>query len=81
MPISSLIVRTKGGAAEQVSRDLQSMAGLEISHVDGNDLVILTETASREEDSLLWDAVAGTTNVLGLDLIYHNFEDLEETQP
>ncbi len=79
MPISSLIIQSKESRSQEVADRLRGLAGVEVSEIRGDQVVVLTETSSRKEDREVWKAMESTEHVLGVSLIYHNFEDLEET--
>lgn len=78
MPISSLIVKTKKNTAQGIVNQLENLNGVSVAHVQGDDIVLLTETFNSKEDKSIWDQIESTPNVLNIDLIYHNFEDVEE---
>jgi len=78
MPVSSLIVRTTAGAAPRAAHAVGALAGVTSCAVDDTDLVVITETRATAEDEALWKRIEQVEGVLAVELIYHNFEDLEE---
>ena len=79
MPISSLIVRTAPESTGDVADSIQAMSGASVSHIQDDDIVVLTETDSTYMDKALWDAIEQVKGVQTVELIYHNFEDAKET--
>ncbi len=77
MPISSLIVRAAPEMAKQVADHIRRLSGADVSRIQGDSIVAVTETETREQDKKLWDDMKAIDGVLGVDLIYHNFEDME----
>ena len=78
MPISSLIIHATVGHAGAVAQAIQTRPGVTVTETRGEMLVVLTETANRDEDRHIWNELENTEHVVGVNLIYHNFEDLEE---
>lgn len=79
MPISSLIVRTEPGCSAEVGAMLATHPAIEVSHSTENAVAIVTETPEDSVDKLLWKQIEGMAGVTHVELIYHNFEDLEES--
>ena len=77
MPISSLIVQAQSGRAEAVAERLRSFPELEITPGDGDHLVVVAETENRKHDREVYQRIEETDDVVALNLIYVNFEDLE----
>ena len=77
MPISSLIVQTQSGRAEAVAARLTSFPELEVTPGEGDHLVVVAETRDRKHDREVYRRIEETDEVLTLNLIYVNFEDLE----
>ncbi len=77
MPISSLIVRTRPERVQQVVKRVLELDGTAAPETREDCVVVLTETADRRADKELWDSIEAIDGVTGLDLIYHNFEDLD----
>lgn len=78
MPISSLILNTSVGHAATVASAIQDQPGVTVAGVKGESVVVLTETTDRGEDRGIWNALENTEHVVGVNLVYHNFEDLED---
>ena len=76
MPISSLVVTTRQGHAARVAATLRGLDGVTVTDIRGEELVVVTETPDRGADKRVWDRVEATDHVLGVSLVYHNFEDL-----
>ena len=77
MPISSLIVRTEEGHTAEIGALLATHPAIEVSHVAESAVAIVTETPEDSVDKLLWKQIEGMAGVMHVELIYHNFEDLE----
>lgn len=77
MPISSLIVRTKDKATEQVKEHLKDLKGVSVTDVRQENIVVITETENQTRDKNLWKEIENISGVVQCDLIYHNFEDEE----
>ena len=81
MPISSLIARTDSPEnASLVANVVSTIPRCSVERIEGNDLIILTETSDTKEDKAIWDQLEGLGHIQSLELIYHNFEDLEESE-
>lgn len=78
MPVSSLIVSTQEHQAGRVAEAIDQMPSTSVCRVIQNDIVVLTETRDQQEDQRLWEQMKQIPGVLAVDLIYHNFEDVEE---
>lgn len=77
MPISSLIVRTRPECAQHVATRVIEFEGASAPERREDCIVVLTETADRDADKELWGAIQAIDGVMGVDLIYHDFEDLD----
>mgnify|MGYP000297745701 CR=1 FL=1 len=77
MPISSLIVRASQEGVKDVADQIRSLAGTSVSKIEKENIIVLTETDSQDDDKKLWDAIEKIPGVVQCDLIYHNFEDME----
>ncbi len=78
MPISSLIVQTVTTKVDEVAEAIGNLEGASVTKVEGANIVTLTDTKSREEDQKIWDKLESIPGVIGVSLIYHNFEDVKE---
>ena len=81
MPISSLIVRTTEPDANGVARALETHPAVTTCEVRGADILIVTETGATSDDEALFKQFEQVEGVRAVELIYHNFEDLEEEKP
>jgi nitrate reductase NapAB chaperone NapD len=81
IPISSLILRIGEGYSEAVRATVSSMEGVTISSEGENALAILSETVHPKEDKAIWAQLENIEGVLALELVYHNFEDMEGSMP
>lgn len=77
MPISSLIVQAQSGRVDAVAERLKTFPELEITPGGGDHLVVVAETEDRRHDREVYRRIEETDEVLALNLIYVNFEDLE----
>ena len=78
MPISSLIVQAQSGCAEAVAERLRAFPELEVTPGHGDHLVVVSETGNRKHDREVYSRIEETDEVVALNLIYANFEDLED---
>lgn len=81
MPVSSMILKVREGASEEVSTRLRAMPGVEVEDGPNGQLVVVTDTPDRDEDKRLGAAIDAVPGVVSQTLIYHNFEDVEEESP
>ena len=78
MPISSMVVRVQSGRGAQVASRIAALPSAEVTDIQGHELVVVSDTANREEDRRIWEEIEGLDNVLSTALVYHNFEDLDK---
>jgi periplasmic nitrate reductase NapD len=78
LPISSLIAQARPDAVPEILEQIARLEGAEIVVEDGGRIAIVTETSDRAEDARLWTTIESLPGVARLDMIYHNFEDVEE---
>ena len=78
MPISSLIVQARNGRVEAVAERLRTIPELEVTGRQGDQLVVVAETGNRKHDREVYRRIEDTEEVVALNLIYANFEDLED---
>lgn len=76
MPIASLVVRATLDMVDEVAQKIDEINGVTVTYVDGEKLVVLTETNSRDEDLETWEVIKGLNGVINLDLIYYNYEEV-----
>lgn len=77
MPISSLIVRTQASQHDCVIETLATHPAIEVGHVGPGSIAVITETPGKDADTHLWKQIEAIDGVTHVELIYHNFEDLE----
>ena len=78
MPISSLIVVVEESRVDDVVGVINSLPGAKVTKTEGTNILTLTETDSPEADKGLWDSLENIPGVVGVNLVYHNFEDVTE---
>jgi len=80
MPISSLVVRTQERRENEVAEAIDALDGADASVPEpgSSNVVVITETTSREQDTELWELINALPGVVSVSLAYHNFEDLVE---
>lgn len=78
MPVSSLIVRTETALTTPVGECLADHPLVTVTQVTPGAIAVVTETPDNRTDQHLWKQIEGIDGVTHLELIYHNFEDLEE---
>lgn len=78
MPISSIVIKSREDKTDQVVTGLKALAAVTIEHIKNDHIVAVTETLDHDEDKDLWAQIENMPGVMQLDLIYHNFEDIEE---
>jgi nitrate reductase NapAB chaperone NapD len=77
MPISGLLVTAAPGRAEDAAAYIAGLSGVSVTdRPSPEQLVLVTETATREEDQALWEQLQAGPGVHSLELAYHNFEDI-----
>ena len=75
MVISSLVVETMLDYTQQVANELASRQGIEVHGIEGYKIVITIEAPTVDESHDIANAIVPVTGVIGVDLIYLNFED------
>lgn len=78
MPISSLIVRSTPEHVTDVADQIRAVSGASVTDIKGENVIVITDTASQDEDKQIWNQIEQLNGVCKVDLIYHNFEDVEE---
>ena len=81
MPISSVIINASAGTAENVSAAVNELQGATVMEIRENSIIAILDTQDPKQDKNLWDQIKNTPNAINLDLIYHNFEDVEGSKP
>lgn len=77
MPVSSLIIRTEKDKTQVIAEQLNACQEATVSEIQGDNIILVTETKAQSDDRMLWDTIEKISGVLHCDLIYHNFEDEE----
>lgn len=80
MPVSSLIIQADPKLLDEVRNAINELNGASVTRVEGASLVTITETTTKSEDKSLWEDFERIPGVISVNLIYHNFEDLEERE-
>ena len=76
MVISSLVVETMGDSIDAVADKLASIEGVEVHEkVDGYKIVVTIEAETVDDSHALASSFVDISGVLGVNLIYFNFED------
>ena len=76
MPISSLIIRTLSENTPTVVDEISDFTGLTVAAIERNNIVVVTETETKNQDKELWTKLKEVSGVKQVDLIFHNFEDV-----
>ncbi len=79
MPISGVIVTYKDGATDAVRRAIEARPGVELRESRGTALVVVTDTATLEEDREQVRWLDGLPGVLSVFVAFTNVEDLAES--
>lgn len=79
--ISSLVVETAPEYTDAVSTELAGLDGVEVHGVDGYKIVITIEAETVDESHAIASGMINITGVIGVNLIYVNFEDDETIYP
>jgi nitrate reductase NapAB chaperone NapD len=80
MPVSSLIIRVRPDSLHPVVKAVSEIKQAAIHETRGQNIVVVTQTKTKSEDKKIWDRIEHLEGVLQTDLIYHNFEDIEEAK-
>ena len=81
MVISSLVVETAPEYTEAVAAKLPGLEGVEVHGIDGFKIVITIEQPTVDESHAVANSIVPIEGVLGVNLIYLNFEDDETIYP
>lgn len=73
--ISSLVVETAPEYTESVAEQLRSIEGVEVHGVEGYKIVITIEADTVDESHAIASGMIAIAGVLGVNLVYVNFED------
>ncbi|MDO4503465.1 MAG: chaperone NapD [Coriobacteriia bacterium] len=75
MVISSLLVNTVADRTEAVAAELPGFPGVEVHEINGFKIVITIEAETVDDSHAIASKLAGIDGVLGVNLVYANFED------
>ena len=75
MVISSLVVETVSSYSAAVARALSQMPGVEVHSIEDYKIVITIEADTVDESHDIANSIVPITGVIGVNLIYLNFED------
>lgn len=82
MVISSLVVGTAPGSAHSVKASLEALPGVEVHSIQaGGKIVVTIERDTVDESQDVANEMILLDGVLGVDLIYLNFEDDKTIYP
>ena len=81
MPVSSYVVRFEPGAIAGVAQRLNALPQVTVGPGDETGIPVVAETCDTQEARLLGAQLEETPGVLSATLIYHNFEDIDPSQP
>ena len=73
--ISSLVIETASDYTDAVAAQLADMEGVEVHGIDGYKIVITIEAETVDESHDIANSIVPITGVIGVNLIYLNFED------
>ena len=73
--ISSLVIETVAEYTDAVAAQLSKMEGVEVHGIDGYKIVITIEAETVDESHDIANSIVPITGVIGVNLIYLNFED------
>ncbi len=77
MPITSIIANVNTDSIDAVVQQINELPDATVTDIKDNNLVIVTDTRTRQEDRDIWVKLDNISGVNSLNAIYHNFEDLE----
>ena len=81
MVVSSLVVETAPDYTDDVRAQLPGFPGVEVHGVEGRNIVITIEAETVDESHDIADSLIPLTGVLGVNLVYLNFEDDKTIYP
>lgn len=73
--ISSLVVETLPGETDAVAAAISAIEGAEVHEKQGFKLVVTIEAESTQASHAVASSFTGIAGVVGVDLVYVNFED------
>ena len=81
MVISSLVVEALPDSVDAVADELRGIGGVEVHGIEGYKIVITIEADTVDASHDIADGISRLSGVLGVDLIYLNFEDDKTIYP
>lgn len=81
MVISSLVVESLPDSVDAVADELRGIGGVEVHGIEGYKIVITIEAETVDASHDIADGISLLSGVLGVDLIYLNFEDDKTIYP
>lgn len=81
MPITGVLVTCRDGATANVRSAIQARPHSEVQYEMESELVVVTDTATLEEDRKELDWLASLTGVASTFVTYTSLEDLVENFP
>ena len=79
--ISSLVVETAPEYTQAVADELRTRRGVEVHGIEGYNIVITIEADTVDESHDIANAMPLITGVIGVSLVYLNFEDDKTIYP
>lgn len=81
MPVSGIVIRTRPDQQQRVAGDLAAMPGVELQPAASDAvLVAVLDTGDFDQEQALVNRISALEGVSGVNLAYHNFEDMVEVQ-
>ncbi|MEA5019503.1 MAG: chaperone NapD [Gordonibacter sp.] len=80
MVISSLVVETDPTITQQVANKLTKNAGVEVHEINEYKIVVTIEAGTLDESHHIASSFVMVPGVIGVNLVYVNFEDDPTTQ-
>jgi len=79
--ISSLVIETAPERTEAVAEHLAGLGGVEVHGIDGYKIIITIEAETVDASHAIANGIVPVEGVIGVDLIYLNFEDDKTIYP
>jgi len=76
MPVSGVIVMCEAGAADSVRNRIETHPSAEVREVSGHGLIVVTDTATLEEDTRTVEWLSKVPGVLSIHIAFVNVEDV-----
>ncbi len=81
MPVSGLVVMCEEAAVDEVRHRVAARPGLEVRDCRGSSLIVVTDTATLEEDRACVDWLNSLPGVLSTWVTFCNIEDVAGAAP